>query len=653
MKRRYPHDKPRRQKQRNIHTRSNERRRQEIQRETRTDTNSNFDDINEQLRIQRLKKKEQSSTFTSTSTIIESDEFVENSNVEDVKAVLGKYTYDPKRKAYFPTSAFNTGNCIDKNINDDDEEDDDQDTGSYKNNTAQSFTILPHRYIMKPHNNHVIQQHPQRPSSAMMTSYIVQLLHGTKQRNNLIATNWYGKILLNSMSILPITLPVFYLEPMIISATSYGTISTLTGTEWQHDTDDTNNNIVGSALWTRGFDILPSVYYQRQDDDNSDTHIHRSSLVQFVSYSSTRSIIHGKLFNNRNMFGFSTAATLPECFVACLQPWRQTTKLHVLDYQHQTSFAIVVPFECNDFTAIHGRCSHGFRIMIGGNQSRCSTIDLFRMEQIEDHIRCHTKSDILCIESSDQTSTIEKRTTTDDGSTSNRPDLVFFGHRNGLVQVHDMRTDDVQQIGKLRCHNHIEPKNNFDVDSVVRIQSLFRERPDQLVARGRTCWMLFDLRRMGDNSSRAAVVHSVPLSTNSHLIACKGMAIDPMQSVVIVPFQHHSSGHDQHGVNVWSLDSGCYVGQKTIPKPEAIDANRPIFRQHASNIELCSTITPAWSRSTPHAEVSSTANNATNAHDTDEDYYISTKSYGLWMRLGYPYGMQHITCNGHWICHDL
>ena len=630
MKRGNRHDRHKRQKKRNHHQNDPSNRKRLPQQPDTTSTTSTSDDIEEQLRIQRLKRKEQESTHIHTGTDDAMDRNIEDgdtvSTVSEM-AVLGKYSFDPKRKAYFPTVANSHHN------DDENNRCDEEDTKSdYPINMAQSFPLSPHRLMM--HHNCSAIHDQRRPSSAAMISYMVQLLHGTKQRRNLIATHWYGAMLLNSMSILPTPTQMTFLSMF---------------SRMHHNDGSRSNNHIGSALWTRGFDILPFQHHQQNSNNDANTTFDlQHSSVQCLSYQYP--LIHGKVLNHQSICSRRTTATDPEYIVGCIEPLFQTTKLHVRDYRRQSCFSIIVPFEANDFTATSRSDSSNHcpvhRIVTGGNQSRCSTIDLVRMEQIEFRRRFHTKSDILCVESSDQSSRTGTTTTTDDESTCCRPDLIFFGHRNGQVQVHDMRTDVVQQIGTLAKHTN-------RVDSVLRIVPLFRERPDQLVARGKNCWMLFDLRRMGGSSmnisNRAAIVHSVPLSTNSNMIACKGMAIDPLESIILVPYQSkHSSSNDQFGVNVWSLDSGCYVGNKMIPTPN----KRPIINPDISSVELCSTITPAWTLSQSNDTPPVTAQISASTSDTNEDYCTSTKSYGLWLYFGDPNGMYQITCNGQWNCHD-
>ncbi len=559
----------------------------------------NNNDIEEQLRIQRLKKNKTEVSTPSTTRLSNDD------TVDPSQLVLGNYTFDPQRNAYFPTTRTTTirHDHIDDVLT--------------NMEPPRPFTrLLPHQCLTIPSTSTTT-------TSPTTLTYMLQLLHGTTQRRHLLVTHGYGPLLLHHMSIRPVralhTDRVLFRQMRVQNENAAHIDHHVQGNRF-------HNHHTGSALWTRTFDMIPFQYYYHPHH----SHPMRCSDAEYVSY--THPFIHGKMLRPaafRHM-----AATDPECIVGCLQPTSTppATQIRIFDYQRQTSCFMSIPLECNDFTTTQQSSSSTIhRIVLGGTASRCATMDLNRMELLVDHHRrpsFHTKSDILCIEAS----------SSDGGSssTSHRPgDLVFFGHRNGLVQVLDTRTDVVQRIGKLAIGHRI-PQGNGNVDSVLGIQPLFRERPDQLLARGRSCWMLWDLRRMGgsgcNQSSSAAIVQNVPLFTNSnHSIPCKGMATDPMQSVVIIPFQneqHHTT--TRYGVNVWSLDTGGHLGQKIIPTPSSSPPVPP------SEIELCSTISPAWSR----------------ANDADQDHYdISTTSYGLWLRLGHPdSGMHHITCDGRWTC---
>lgn len=187
-----------------------------------------------------------------------------------------------------------------------------------------------------------------------MTSYMVQLIHGTQQRRDLIMTHWYGGLLLNSMKIVPVTTPLHYTLPQIGSMRAYQRDTNM----WDdyiapsHTTlPDTN---IGSALWSRTFDILPFRYYQYPSIDiidNDDNHSYRCSTIECLSYKNP--YIHGK-FLTTPVYGAS-AAHPSECSVGCLQPLfpgLHKTRCRVFDYQRQSQYAFDMDWECNDFTAI-------------------------------------------------------------------------------------------------------------------------------------------------------------------------------------------------------------------------------------------------------------------------------------------------------------
>jgi hypothetical protein len=83
-----------------------------------------------------------------------------------------------------------------------------------------------------------------------------------------------------------------------------------------------------------------------------------------------------------------------------------------------------------------------------------------------------------------------------------RPDLVFHGHRNGSITMHDSCTNN------RNTHTVVFPvAPSREVDkfgSVARIQLRFDQQPDQLLARGSntTCCHLLDVRSLGEPSTQ-------------------------------------------------------------------------------------------------------------------------------------------------------
>jgi hypothetical protein len=170
----------------------------------------------------------------------------------------------------------------------------------------------------------------------------------------------------------------------------------------------------------------------------------------------------------------------------------------------------------NDFALI----PHMETIVLGGaNGSRLWYN--YRSQQHAHVAPAVCDSDILCAET--------------DCLSSSRPDLVFHGHQDGSITMHDSRMDktDTRTLAFPAA-----PGTGVDkFGSVARIQLLFDQRLDQLIARGsNTTFRLFDARNLGESSAqrrgRSAMIHEMVLpaevatapNTGSSV---KGMAADP------------------------------------------------------------------------------------------------------------------------------
>jgi hypothetical protein len=232
--------------------------------------------------------------------------------------------------------------------------------------------------------------------------------------------------------------------------------------------------------------------------------------------------------------------------------------------------------EMNDFALL----PHLQTVILGGEKGRQTWFNYqsLRLDPYPRKTGC--VSDILCVET--------------DCLSSSRPQLVFHGHRNGSITMHDCRTDQ-NSAHELNVPSPTGRKND-DFGSVVRIQLLFDQRPDQLLARGslQSCCRLFDVRCLSEQSTRcngrSALIHEMLLpaevaaARNTANTACsaKGMATDPCRAIAIVPF---IDAFHNACFGMWSLDSGDFIGP--------IKQSRgSIFGDQA--VELCPTITRAW-----------------------------------------------------------
>jgi hypothetical protein len=200
----------------------------------------------------------------------------------------------------------------------------------------------------------------------------------------------------------------------------------------------------------------------------------------------------------------------------------------------------------NDFALL----SHMDTIVLGGTNGSRLWYN-YHTRKIS-RSKSHPNSDMLCVET--------------DRLSWSRPDLVFHGHRNGAITMNDSRTSKRNTPTLAFPAGTGMEVDNFG--SVARIQLLFDQRPDQLLARGSntTCCRLFDVRSLGEPSTqhrgRSAMIREMATAPNTTSSA-KGMAADPHRAIAIVPFKNETQ---RACFGMWSLDSGEFIGHKTLQR---------------------------------------------------------------------------------------
>jgi hypothetical protein len=441
-----------------------------------------------------------------------------------------------------------------------------------------------------PFNNSLPDTNTRRPSSFVHT---VQLLHGSIRRRRLVG-HWSGKMILDSMSIRPV----------------YDGDLDLLNFRVTGEAEDLR--CAGMAPWTQCFGVFPS----SQHDQTSPPKMFSLSSQIFN---------HGKILagTHENCESSVTTSTL-----GCLKTFERKTMFVRLGYGGDFLDSIELDDEVNDFTQVP---HHPDGIILAGNRGHFYKLDVpsrnlspgsLDFPVTERHRKRLVKSDILCVESDESCS---------------RPHLVFFGQRNGRIIVHDLRTS--KQAGFLMSQS-----SQCHTDSVLRIQPLFRQRPDQLLSRGRKSWSMYDLRGMGGTGDgTTALIRSVSFENSLHnpSVAGKGMAIDPLQSTIIVPLWQSTDAKSKAYkacLRLWSLESGCYLGSKFLSSVPNTSMNPNLDPGvdvvDSSSIELCSTLTRAWFFERT-GSLTATSNRAR----------ILQGAFGLWLKLG-QYDFYHMTCDG-------
>jgi hypothetical protein len=281
--------------------------------------------------------------------------------------------------------------------------------------------------------------------------------------------------------------------------------------------------------------------------------------------------------------------------------------------------------EINDFTQMQ---HYPDRTVFGGNKCFILSVHADSWYRMESSTGESTiPSDILCVESD---------------RSGAQPDLVFFGQRNGQVLIYDLRTS--LHWTKIAGTLSNRKRNDTSVDSVFRIKTMFEHRPDQLLVRGRSSWGVCDLRGLGGCViGDKSLVQKVSFANiPDHLsIPAKGMAIDPLQSTIIVPFWNKVDAKDKlnkFSLKFWSLESGSYLGAKVLRNEvlgsrtnDAGVEGQCLFA--STDLELCPTLTHAWSFNATFAETGA-------SKETKKD-----GAFGLWLNVGTDY-INHISCDG-------
>ena len=510
---------------------------------------SSTDDIEEQLRRQRLKK---SLTYTNNENFPrEETEELSNSNSSTKKKTLGKYTYDASRGAYFPSKFLQASE------------------GRPKSDVSQTnvFTVIKSKSFTPP-----------------LISRYVQLLHGSVRRRRLVG-QLAGKMVLDSLSVAR------------LQDNNWDQMKLRLPSRMSTDCDCER---VCTSPWSRCFGVIPSPVDK--------------TLPNIFS-------VHGSPFKHGK-------ALLRDGDVGCLETLERKTVFHMFNNDGHFKCGFELESEINDFSQLP---HHPEKFFFAGNRGCCCITNDWTLESMStpSFSRTNASSDILCVEC-DHSYT--------------RPDLIFFGQRNGQIHVHDQRTSWKWNASAGILSN--QRQRSAPVDSVFNMKAVFRHRPDQLLVRGRCSWSTFDLRVLGgyiSGTGSPSLVHNVSFMTTSDDLSTggKGMAVDPLQSTIIIPFWHKRDAAYKSGqicLKLWSLESGNFLGAKMLQyaalNERSVMNHKRQFSLDNLDLELCPTLSNAWLFSrlcTKGAEI--------------DKAKMMSGACGLWLKIGHD-NIQHVTFRG-------
>jgi hypothetical protein len=212
--------------------------------------------------------------------------------------------------------------------------------------------------------------------------------------------------------------------------------------------------------------------------------------------------------------------------------------------------------------------------------------------------------------------------------------LAYFGHRTGELTLWDARSSTCQSTLPRQSGGNSRYRSNEEIRTIVNVLPL-TETPHYVLTRGLfDMCCLYDMRKLTSSTSSSdgrnnnkendpSIVHNFTVPSYVSRRAekkpslCSGVATNPSQTFVIAPYTRatdtrYSTSATESCLGMWSLYTGEFVGSKDIATPSppaAIAANENSNRRQdfslahdkrgPSVVELCPTITPAWTWKEP------------------------------------------------------
>ena len=526
--------------------------------------------IEEQLRLQRLRRKQRREEESSS---MEKDANSAEAAPPANKKRLGRYMYDPERDAYFEESFVQR----------------EEQRRREENKTENDDTAR--------------RESSSRNRSSCVLSYNREILGLQRQRQTL-TSRWRGRLFLERLQARRFGSQTgFYARPFVES----------------------------SAKWNRTFDVV----LPRNDGGNAPA----EGLAPFLVRIGRECVVLERSDHPRDSAypylvkkGTHVKAISSEHSSqwVVLEQSENATVAHVFRMSDLDNILVPAFYYTgrlfpgiNDCAAWHGDSSFGGTspILYGGPQGKLywTNNELGRDEAFgELGCRMLPKSDIMTVETE-----------------ASRPNSSVLGHRNGQISLLDFRANETTSCSSS-ARGDSSAANGFG--SVVALNLLFAHRPHHLLARGSLrngfC-RLYDVRMFSSQPTAAAVsagvrkdpsvVHEFQMPpTRHHQDRSKGVATDPYQTVALLPFVDRSA---TARLGVWSLDSGEFVGSKSLVRCSGGAFESGASTNVADCLELCPKITHAY---TPKQGRGEAARSNT-----------IPGSFGLWLNWG-SRGIYHI-----------
>jgi hypothetical protein len=484
------------------------------------------------------------------------------------KKRLGGYIYDEKRKSYFPAQYMEDESKRRK-----------AELKSAKHDVPES--LVSHKTFYNQFCSHPVQPNRgnRNPSFALM--YAAEICGNPFRRQHLI-DRWRGSYLLETMSFeFPMKNP------------HYGRICPERCT-LQRD----------YPTWIRTFDVVPHVH-----QPPAFFVVKRNQQIHFQEWPDIVAQTNEHLFTEGDHVKYMQSSDGSIRRIGTLRFAEGHTQFLISQVGHPLGIELRIDREVNDFALLYRHS----RFIVAGRKKYvllCETDGFVPNGLGLLHRKGIPESDALCVE-------------TDCSTAESRPHTVVYGHRNGQVSMHDIRSN---ACGSTAPMGKDSGPDSFG--SVVELELLFAHHPDQLLAKGDqgNC-RLFDLRKLSSLKPRKmlddpCLVHSfrIPnhLQTLRPPMRTKGLATDPKQTVLFLPYFDNENSAN---LAISSIATGEFAGTRNVSKE--LQKKGLISRgDMVEKFELSHRSTAAWTVTKSHAS---------RGEDTVK---ASPSSFALWANTG-------------------
>ncbi|GKZ00885.1 hypothetical protein MPSEU_001040200 [Mayamaea pseudoterrestris] len=536
------------------------------------------DEIEDQLRRQRLKQKKVNEE--KDQSLVESTERNHTPVSHSHHPIaLGNYLYDRERQTYFPKGFIPR-----------------QEEKDSANGLDCALTCcVPARFRTFPYlrltNNAIDCEYSNRTGQRLSTD--VAFLHraascDARQRARLAAC-------LAEQSILK----SFHLTPPIaqcrVGKTTTKRYYLLFGLNEREARAGNSECKMLLPPWSRTFDVAPHCQGHRRLPNfasviEEDSVRYLDTLDKTWSYTKlSNQAISSVRFCYPGVLNAGIDQSLPYGVLSSRRGATQT--FQILSTLREASWEIV-GYQANDFLMLDSDT-----IVFAFDRTRGNSTNEFFLSinigsgELTGSQRNSTSSDAICVDTAEPESRTDRSIHT-----------CIFGHRDGSVTLFDKRCSHSSIVKHAdNCFGNVLALNCF--------------LPNQVLARGGasgSCRLL-DLRL----PRKVVKEYAVPSKlVHEHLTQkCNGVTIDPCNNVVISPFVNTNM---QPRFGIWSFRSGEYLGSQPLTRKVSATNKQSVV------VELCKTPTRAWDWL--DEELSSAHLSVLN---------IRPGAFGLWYKLAY------------------